>query len=314
LADAEKNGQRKGAGGDTEDNLEKTRKLADSLDTLRKQLSDRGQRGSQQQQGDQANRNQQQGGNQQQQNQNQPGQGQQNQPGRQGKDQQIAQNQKGQRGQDGRQQNQNRGQQDGRQQGNQQGEQQQGGQQQGGQPQGGQQQGGQQQGGQPQGGQQQGGQQQGGQPQGGQQPGGQQQTANGANRGGQITPGIQNPQNPSSGGPPRGDNRQLGSELGERMEEAEERRLNLGKDRDLANNLDQGSQGLGRGNDAITREDMQTALLLKDQVIEPLRNIELELSKRLQLKLGKNNLRLSDEGEAPAAYRKLVDEYYKRLS
>ena len=62
------------------------------------------------------------------------------------------------------------------------------------------------------------------------------------------------------------------------------------------------------------RDDMQTALLLKDKVIEPLRNVELELSKRLQLKLGKNNLRLSDKGEAPAAYRKLVDEYYKRLS
>jgi hypothetical protein len=59
---------------------------------------------------------------------------------------------------------------------------------------------------------------------------------------------------------------------------------------------------------------MQTALLLKDQVVEPLRSVEIELSKRLQLKLGKNNLRLSDEGDAPAGYRKLVDEYYKRLS
>ena len=100
----------------------------------------------------------------------------------------------------------------------------------------------------------------------------------------------------------------------ERLQEAEDIRRNLGKDRDLANNLDQAIQGLRRANDAITRDDMQTALLLKDQVIDPLRNVELELSKRLQLKLGKNNLRLSDEGEAPAAYRKLVDEYYKRLS
>jgi hypothetical protein len=71
---------------------------------------------------------------------------------------------------------------------------------------------------------------------------------------------------------------------------------------------------LRQANDAITRDDMETALLLKDKVIDPLHGVELELSKRLQLKLGKNNLRLSDEGEAPAAYRKLVDEYYKRLS
>ena len=99
----------------------------------------------------------------------------------------------------------------------------------------------------------------------------------------------------------------------ERLQEAEDIRRNLGKDRDLANGLDQAIQGLRRANDAV-RDDMKTALLLKNEVLEPLRNVELELSKRLQLKLGKNNLRLSDEGEAPAAYRKLVDEYYKRLS
>jgi len=102
--------------------------------------------------------------------------------------------------------------------------------------------------------------------------------------------------------------------LRERLQEAEDIRRNLGRDRDLANDLNQAIQGLRRANDAIMRDDMETALLLKNQVIDPLRNIELELSKRLQLKLSKNNLRLSDEGEAPAAYRKLVDEYYKRLS
>ncbi|MCI0392888.1 MAG: hypothetical protein MOB07_29505 [Acidobacteria bacterium] len=288
LSEAEKNAQRKGAGGETEDSLERTRKLADNLESMRKQLSNQGQRGDPQQQGDQANRNQQQGGNQQQQNQNQPGQGRQNQPGRQGNDQQIAQNQNGQRGQDGRQQNQNRGQQgrrqDGRQQGNQQGE------------------------------QQQGGQQQGGQQQGGQQQGGQEQAGSGPSRGGQQPPNSQSSQFPTGGGPIRGYDRQLGSEMRERLREAEDIRRNLGRDRDLASSLDQAIQGLRRANDAIMRDDMQTALLLKDQVIEPLRNIELELSKRLQMKLGKNNLRLSDEGEAPAAYRKLVDEYYKRLS
>ena len=102
--------------------------------------------------------------------------------------------------------------------------------------------------------------------------------------------------------------------MSESLREADDIRRNLGRDRDLANSLDQAIQGLRRANDALMRDDMQTALLLKDQVIEPLRNVELELSKRLQLKLGKNNLRLSDEGEAPAAYRRAVDEYYKRLS
>ena len=61
-------------------------------------------------------------------------------------------------------------------------------------------------------------------------------------------------------------------------------------------------------------DDQQTAQRLKAEVIEPLRSIELELSKRLQAKLGKGNLRLADEGAAPERYRKLVDEYYKKLS
>jgi len=102
--------------------------------------------------------------------------------------------------------------------------------------------------------------------------------------------------------------------LRELLRDAEDLRRSIGKDRDLGRSLDQAIEGLRHANDALTRDDMQTALLLKDQVIEPLRSVELELSKRLQLKLGKNNLRLSDEGAAPAAYRKLVDEYYKRLS
>ena len=98
--------------------------------------------------------------------------------------------------------------------------------------------------------------------------------------------------------------------MSESLREADDIRRNLGRDRDLANSLDQAIQGLRRANDALMRDDMQTALLLKDQVIDPLRNVEMELSKRLQMKLGKNNLRLSDEGEAPAAYRRAVDEYF----
>jgi len=278
LAEAEKNAQRKGAGGETEDALERTRKLADNLESMRRQLGDRNQPGNQQQQGDQANQGRQQGGDRNQQSQNQPGQG---------------------RPQDGRSQ-------DGKQPG---------GKQPGGQQPGGKQPGGQQPGGQQPGGQQSGGQQPGGQQPAGQQPGGQQQSGGATSNGSQQTPNRQSDQANRGGGPPQGyDRRQLGSELREGIREAEDIRRNLGKDRDLANGIDQAIQGLRRANDALMRDDMETALLLKDKVIEPLRSVELELSKRLQLKLGKNNLRLSNEGEAPAAYRKLVDEYYKRLS
>jgi hypothetical protein len=119
----------------------------------------------------------------------------------------------------------------------------------------------------------------------------------------------------SGGGPIRSSGpRQLGSELREYLRDAEDLRRNLGKDRDLQRGVDQAIQGLRQASDALMRDDMATALLLKDQVIEPLRSIEMELSKRVQAKLGTNRLRLGDEGAAPERYRKLVDEYYKRLS
>ncbi|HQR33565.1 MAG TPA: hypothetical protein PLK30_12585, partial [Blastocatellia bacterium] len=141
----------------------------------------------------------------------------------------------------------------------------------------------------------------------------------GGNRNGdprnQQSPSNQNQQANSGGGPIRSSGqRQAGSELREYLKDAEALRRELGKDRDLARGLDQAIQGLRQANDAINRDDMQTALLLKDQVIEPLRGLEMELSKRVQAKLGTNRLRLGDEGSAPAGYRKLVDEYYKRLS
>jgi hypothetical protein len=50
------------------------------------------------------------------------------------------------------------------------------------------------------------------------------------------------------------------------------------------------------------------------QVIDPLRQIEVELSRRLRDQLGRTNLRLGDEGSAPERYRKSVEEYYRRLS
>ncbi len=144
LKEAEKVAGNKGPADSAEQALDRTRQLADNLESLKQKLNDRSSR-----QGQQSDR-QQQGGEQ------------------QGGQQQSGQQQNGQQ-QGGQQQGGQ--QQGGRQQANRQGGRQQGGQQQGGQQQGGQQQGGQQQGGQQQGGQQQGGQQQGGQQQGGQQQG-----------------------------------------------------------------------------------------------------------------------------------------------
>ena len=120
------------------------------------------------------------------------------------------------------------------------------------------------------------------------------------------------------GGPPAGGNRPLNAEIAERLREAEDIRRSLGKDRDLARGLDQAIQNLRNlgqaANEGRFKDDTQTAALLKAQVVDPLREVEVELSRRLQAKHVRNNLRLSDQGEAPERYRKLVDDYYKRLS
>jgi hypothetical protein len=86
------------------------------------------------------------------------------------------------------------------------------------------------------------------------------------------------------------------------------------RDRDLSRTLDQALQGLRQAADSPLRDDSATANLLRDQVVAPLRSIEVELARRLQTLLGQNQLRLSDPGDAPERYRKLVDQYYQRLS
>jgi hypothetical protein len=59
--------------------------------------------------------------------------------------------------------------------------------------------------------------------------------------------------------------------------------------------------------------DAATAALLKADVVEPLRQLELELSRQVN-QSGRTNLRLRDEGAAPEKYRRAVEEYYRRLS
>ena len=109
------------------------------------------------------------------------------------------------------------------------------------------------------------------------------------------------------------DARQLGSELRERLRDAESLRREWGGTsggRELGGAIEQ----LKRMADGRMEGEARTAASLKEQVIEPLRQLELELSKRLREQLGRTNLRLGDEGEAPGRYRKSVEEYYRRLS
>jgi hypothetical protein len=283
-----------------EDALNRARELADNLESLRRRLES--QQGDQNGQGQESSKQQGQQQGTQQAGQQQSGQQQGGrQPGGQQQGQQQAGQQQGGRQQSGRQQG-------GQQQGGQQAGQQQGGQQQGGQQQGGQQQGGQQQGGQQQGGQQQGGQQQGGQQQGGQQQGG---------RGQQPSESVGRMTNAEDtlrgGGPMRPGDRQLDSELRQRLAEAEELRRRLPRNSEMARDLGRIIDELRKFESKVFNDPNQLALL-KSEIIDPLRQLELELARRLQAKLGNNGPGALSDGDAPDRYRKMIDDYYRRLS
>ncbi|HYJ88289.1 MAG TPA: DUF4175 family protein [Pyrinomonadaceae bacterium] len=111
-----------------------------------------------------------------------------------------------------------------------------------------------------------------------------------------------------------GDDRQLGSELRECLRDAQNLRREWGPTSGSVGQLDQVIDQLKRLADGQMRGDAQTAAALKADVIEPLRQLELQLSRQMQSYTGRTNLRLRDEGAAPERYRKAVEEYYRRLS
>jgi chromosome segregation ATPase len=112
-----------------------------------------------------------------------------------------------------------------------------------------------------------------------------------------------------------GDNRQLPAELRERLREAQDLRREWGgTSTGAVRQLDEVIDRLKRLADGHMEGDAATAALLKADVVEPLRQLELELSKQVQQQGVKTNLRLRDEGAAPEKYRKAVEEYYRRLS
>jgi hypothetical protein len=95
--------------------------------------------------------------------------------------------------------------------------------------------------------------------------------------------------------------------------EAEELRRQLGRNSDLGRELDRAINQLRRISPEAFSDPSQLALL-KSEVIEPLRQLEIELARRLQAKLGTPGAGTFGDGEAPDRYRKLIEDYYRRLS
>ncbi|MCS6816783.1 MAG: hypothetical protein N0A16_05380 [Blastocatellia bacterium] len=107
--------------------------------------------------------------------------------------------------------------------------------------------------------------------------------------------------------------RQLRRELDERVEEAEELRR-LMPLRDLVDDVNRIIAELRRLDEARLFHDPEEIERLKRQVLDPLRRLEWELSRRQQERLGADRLRLAEEMAVPPEYRRLVEEYYRRLA
>jgi hypothetical protein len=110
-----------------------------------------------------------------------------------------------------------------------------------------------------------------------------------------------------------GGDRQLESEIRQRLSEAEELRRRLPKNSELLRNLDRAIEQLRKIDNNVFNDPNQLALL-KNEVIDPLRQLELELARRLQAKLGNNGPGALSDGDAPDRYRKMIEDYYRRLS
>jgi hypothetical protein len=89
----------------------------------------------------------------------------------------------------------------------------------------------------------------------------------------------------------------------------------LGPKNPLAQGLDQVARNLQAAINNPKLGNPQAAIdQLSQQVIDPFKGVELDLSRALQLLLAKDNIRSAQEDEIPADYQKLVEEYFRKLS
>ncbi|GBC82629.1 hypothetical protein HRbin10_01757 [bacterium HR10] len=108
--------------------------------------------------------------------------------------------------------------------------------------------------------------------------------------------------------------RQLRRELDERVREAEALRRSLMPLRDLVDDVSRLIAELRRLDAGRLFNDPEEIERLKRQVLDPLRRLEWELSRRQQERSGADQLRLGEEAAVPPEYRRLVEQYYRRLA
>jgi hypothetical protein len=110
------------------------------------------------------------------------------------------------------------------------------------------------------------------------------------------------------------DPRQWSREYAERLREIQDIRDQLGRGNEFADELARIEGNLRNLMNSRNGGDPAEIAKLAQQIIDPFRSLELELSRELQVLLAKENIRSAQEEEIPEGYKKLVEEYYKKLS
>lgn len=100
----------------------------------------------------------------------------------------------------------------------------------------------------------------------------------------------------------------------ERLREIQDIRNQVGRDNPVAADLDRIMNAIRGEMRARNSGDPREIERLAQQIIDPFRSVELELSRALQLLTAKESIRSAQEEDIPTGYKKLVEEYYKGLS
>ena len=102
-------------------------------------------------------------------------------------------------------------------------------------------------------------------------------------------------------------------ELEQRLSDLEGIRNLLGPDNPLASDLNVTMNEIRQRLEGFDMTDLDQIRSITDDIIDPLRNTELALSRELQLLLGRENIRIAPDDEFLPNYRDILEEYYERL-
>jgi hypothetical protein len=112
---------------------------------------------------------------------------------------------------------------------------------------------------------------------------------------------------------PGNDGRQIVREFEQRLRDLERIGDYIPEDNPLRGEIGEITEAMRRQMENADIASPEEIEALTRNIIDPLRSVELALSRELQLILGRENIRVAREDPIPARARQYVEEYYRRL-